>query len=353
MINKKVDFKLINTALIALIVFLLYQTGSLWIGVVSKIFSILFPFIVAFAVAYALYPFLQFLMKKKIPKTISIFIILAIVLGIISFIGFVIFPMIFNQLPSLFNGIIDFVKTVASDYNLNTSTLQNTLSSSFNDIIINLSSYVSNGAINIIGASLGYLSTALISFSAAIYFLADMDKIRAYTKKYLKKKSNKAFKYISLLDHEMKSYLSGFLRIILITLVEYTCVYTLIGHPQALLLGFLAMIANLIPYFGGMITNGVAAVTAFVISPSLFVKTIISFVILSGVDGYVINPFVYGKTNKLHPLIVIMSVFVGGALLGILGIFIAIPLAIFTITTIKYFKEDMIDKIEDIKEKNK
>ena len=110
------------------------------------------------------------------------------------------------------------------------------------------------------------------------------------------------------------------------------------------------MVANLIPYFGGMINNVVAAVTAFVISPALFVKTLIVFAVLSMVDGYIINPLVYGKTNKVPPLVTIISVFVGGALFGIVGIIISLPLAIIIITTFKYFKEDMIEKIEDFKE---
>ena len=45
------------------------------------------------------------------------------------------------------------------------------------------------------------------------------------------------------------------LPIIIITLIEYTLVYTIIGHPNAILLGFLAAIANLVPYFGGIIVN--------------------------------------------------------------------------------------------------
>jgi predicted PurR-regulated permease PerM len=118
------------------------------------------------------------------------------------------------------------------------------------------------------------------------------------------------------------------------------------------MLGCLAMIANLIPYFGGIINNIVAAVTAFVISPALFIRTLIVFAILSMVDGYVINPLVYGKTNKVHPIVVIMSVFIGGALFGIIGIIISLPTAIILITTFKYFKDDVKDKIEDIKEKN-
>ena len=102
-------------------------------------------------------------------------------------------------------------------------------------------------------------------------------------------------------------------------------------------------------FFGGIITNIIAAITAFVISPALFIKTVITFVILSTVDGYLINPIVYGKTNDVHPLIVIIALFAGGIIFGMFGIIISLPLAIIIISTIKYFKEDINDKIEDIK----
>ena len=111
-----------------------------------------------------------------------------------------------------------------------------------------------------------------------------------------------------------------------------------------LLLGFLAAITSLIPYFGGLFTNVIAAITAFVISPALFIRTVIAFIVLSFLDSYVINPFVYGKTNEIHPLIVILAVFAGGKLFGILGIIISLPLAISIITTYNYFKNDINDK---------
>lgn len=352
MIKNKLDFKLVNTVLIMLIIFLIYNTGSLWIGILGKVGEILFPFFIAFVIAYALYPFLQYLMNHKVPKVISIFLILGIVITIIALVLVIIFPMIFGQLPSLFNGIISFLKEISTKLDINIAPIQETLQTSFNDIVVNLGKIVSNGAINVIGVSINYLSTFFIAFAASIYLLSDMDKIRKNINHFLKRKSNKMYRYVALLDKQMKNYLIGFTRIILITLVEYTLVYTIIGHPQALLLGFLAMIANLIPYFGGMITNTIAAITSFVISPSLFVKTVITFIILSSIDGYLINPWVYGKTNEVHPLVVIVSVFAGGALFGILGILISLPLAIIVITTINYFKEDVIEKIEDIKEKN-
>ena len=73
--------------------------------------------------------------------------------------------------------------------------------------------------------------------------------------------------------------------------------------------------------------------------------------ILSGIDGYVINPYVYGKTNKVHPLVVILSVFAGGILFGTLRILLALPLAIVIIATIKSFEPEVKNTIEDIKEK--
>lgn len=347
--RNKVNYKLVNIALLAAIVFLIYQTGNLWLGILSKVWKLIFPFLGGFIIAYALYPCLQYLMKHKIPKSISIIIIIAGVIGLLSFAIFLIFPMIFGELPNLFNGIISFVKEISIKFDIDFSPIQDSLSTTFNEIILSIGKYVSNGAINVISVSVGYLSTALITGTITLYFLSDMDKIRDSLKKYLQKKSKKIYRYVALLDRDMKNYLTGFCRIILISLVEYTLAYTIIGHPYALVLGFLAMVANLIPYFGGIITNVIAAVTAFVINFKLFVITIITFVVLSAVDGYVINPIVYGKTNEVPAIVVIMSVFAGGILFGILGILISLPLAIIIITTIKYFKEDISEKIEDIK----
>ncbi len=349
MIKNKIDYKLINCALIMVIIFLLYRTGSLWIGIVKKIWDLSLPFIIAFAIAYALNPLVRYLTNHKVPKALAIMLVILLVLGIIAIFCIIVVPLLFGQMGSLFNGIITFLNEMTFDYDLNVGNLKDTLSNSFDQIIKAVGSYVSNGAVSAINSSISLLSKIFITFAASIYMLIDMDDIRQKFKKFLKRKSKKMYKYVTILDAEMKSYLSGFVRIMIISLFEYTIAYTLIGHPNAVLLGCLAMLANLIPYFGGMINNTVAAITAFVISPSLFVKTIILFVVLSTIDGNVINPLVYGKTNKIHPLIVIMSVFIGGALFGILGIVISLPVAIIVIATIKYFKEDVIDKIEDIK----
>lgn len=351
MIKNKLDYKLLNTAIIMVIIFLLYQTGNLWFGILGKLWDIILPFFLAFIIAYALYPILTYLERKKMPKWLALTIIVIFLILVVVLMGVVIVPAIFKELPSLFNSIISFIKEISTKFKLDSSSIQTTLQTSFNGIIASMGKYVSDGALNMIGLSLSLLTKFFIAFAASMYLLVDMDKIRSIVKKYLKRNSRKMYGYVLTLDKEMKQYLNGFMRIVIIAFFEYTIAYTIIGHPSAILLGVLAMIANLIPYFGGMVTNTIAAITAFVISPSLFIKTVITFMILSGIDGYVINPYVYGKTNKVHPLVVILSVFAGGILFGTLGILLALPLAIIIIATIKYFEPEVKNTIEDIKEK--
>lgn len=355
MIKNKLDFKLINFAIITLIIFLMYQTSDIWLGLAGIIIKMITPLFFAFILAYVLHPYLKFLMAHKVPKSLSIVIVILTVLAIIGIIIGIAFPLLFSQLSSLFNGIISFIKEMSLKFDINVTSLQETLSLSFNQIIEKLSVYVSNGAANFIGVSIGYIMLGLISFSASIYLLIDMDKIRSEFGSFLNRKSKRAYRYVSLLDQQMKNYLTGFFKVVVITVFEYSIAFLIIGHPNALLLGFFAALASLIPYFGGIITNCIAAITAFVISPALFIRTVIAFVILSTLDGYVINPLVYGKTNQVHPLVVILSVFIGGSLFGVLGIVLALPVAILIITTYKYFKEDISGKIEDIKgsKKNK
>lgn len=348
----KINFKLVNMTLVLAMICLLYLTGGLWMHLFNKAYEIIFPFALAFITAYALYPITMILRNNKVPKTVSnLIVISSVLLTIVGFILLVV-PLLTSQLTSLFDNIMVFVKDLSMNYNLNLGPLQDTLDSEFQNILAGVGTYVSNGAVNIINGSLEFVTTTFIVFSLATYFLFDMDKIRLYVKKYTKRKSLKNFNYLRKVDDDMKNYLSGFVRISVISFFEYGIIYYIIGHPSAMLLAVLAAVANLIPYFGGMINNTIAAITAFAISPALFFKTMIAFALLSVLDGYVINPLVFGKTNKVHPVVVISAVFIGGAVAGIVGVIISLPIAIIIITTYKHFKRDINEKIVKIKEDN-
>ena len=341
MTKRGLDYKLVNVVLLVLLIYLIYQTRSFWLGVVSVLKDILLPFFIAFIIAYAIYPLISSLVKRNVPKALAMIIVLGGLVLIFGTLCYLIFPVFTQQIGSLFNGIISFFKELAIDYNINFSSLQKQLSGTFDQTLKNIGNYISNGAIDMIGASFSIISKIFIIIAAVIYFLIDMDKIRNGVRKFVIKRNKKFYRYLSLVDKQLNSYLSGFLKIVIISFFEYLILYSIIGHPNALMLGTLAAFGNLIPYFGGIITNIIAAITAFVISPELFIKTIIVFIIFSAVDGYIINPFVYGKTNKVHPLVVIISVFAGGILGGMVGIVLALPTAIVILSTIKFYKEDI------------
>lgn len=342
----KINTKLVHILIVSIIMYLFIQTLSFWGPVINKLLSILIPILISFTIAYALHPFVKYLQKKKVNKSISLVIVLSIFLAIIGTILFLAIPLLYNQIISLFNSIISFMIEISNNYDISLGSLQQTLTDSFNTIVLNLGKYISNGAINVIGTSFGYISNIIIIFAASIYFLIDMDEIRNEIKSKLKKKT---YLYVKALDNTMKTYLTGYAKIAIISFIEYSLAFTIIGHPNALLLGLLISVLELVPYFGGLFTNIVALVTAFVISPGLFIRTIIVFLVLSVIDSYVINPLVYGKTNKIHPLVVILAVFIGGALFGVLGIIVALPISLMLITTYNYYKEDISDTFSEIK----
>lgn len=348
--KNKINFKLVNIALITFILFLIYRSGHLWTGIIDKAFQIAMPFIIAFVIAYALYPFLKYLESKKIPKPLAVFIIVALLIGLLAFIVFLIVPLLFNQTVSLLKSSISYVKDLSESSKYDLGPIQEALTNSLNDVLMNVGKYISHGAINLINISMSVFAKVFLCLTAAIYFLIDMGTIREETKKYLKRKNKKTFRYVKTLDDEMKNYLSGFVKIMFISLFEYSIFYTIIGHPNALLLGFLAMVMQLIPYFGGMITNVIAAITAIVVSPALFIRTVITFCILSVIDGNVIGPLVYGKTNNVKPVVVIISITAGGILFGIPGIIASFPIAIILIATYKFYKDDINGKLDDIKD---
>lgn len=348
---KKVNYKSLNILIILAIVYVLFLMRDLWIGVFFKVLAVLKPFIIAFAMAYAIYPFLKWLQSKKIPKFFAILIILVILALFIFFVVISLVPVFTDQLVSLFGNIMKFVSEMGSKYDIDIAPIQTNLSTIFNTISSNVSKYISDGAINLVNSSISFVSNSIIVLVAFIYFLIDMDKIRDNVDEFFSKKSKKTYKLVQDIDHETTSYFKGLFLTILIQFFEYTIVFYLIGHPNFLLLGVLSSVSTLIPYFGGLIVNIIALIIASVVSPQLFIMTLIVAIVFPNIDGYLISPKIYGKTNNISPLLSIFAVFAGGVLGGFVGILIALPLTIILRTIYKSYKKDISKKIGNIRGK--
>ncbi len=352
MFKERLNFKLLNILILAALIYLILITSNYWGGVINKIITIIMPFLIAFAIAYALHPIVKTLKKKGIKNSLAVTIVtVALVVVVIGLIAITV-PLLYDQLVLLSKMVAEIIGDISSRFEINLGEFQNSITEIFDNLIKTVGKYVSDGTFELVNRSIAFLSTMIIVFILSIYFLADMSKIRQHFKKFLKsnKRKKKRLDYITALDRELGQYLFGLAIFIGIHFVEYSFLFWIIGHPNWLLLGILAALTTVIPYFGGLITNIIAVVLASVVSTPVFIATIIVCLIFPQVDGYIISPKLFGKTNNINPVVSIFAVVAGGALFGIVGIMFSLPVYIVINCTFKFYKDEIVDKIEDIKE---
>lgn len=347
----KLNYKLLNILIIVAIVCLLYSISSLWIGIVSNIFKIIAPFVLAFALAYVIYPLVKKLIDAGSPKWLAILTVCILGVGSLLVIIILTVPLLYEQILLFLSNISVFLSDLSTKYEINFGSLQSALSDFSTNIISNIGSSISNGAISAVNTSVNVVTTGIVVVCAAVYFLIDMNKIRSSVKKYFYEKNRKTASYLKKLDEELTKYLGGMGLNIVIQMIEYTLAFLIIGHPNYLILGILSGISAIIPWFGGFLVAVISLLVSSVISTKMFILTAIICIVCPTLDGNVIGPKVYGKTNSLHPLLVIFAVSAGGIIAGFWGIVLSLPVSIAIKTTYNFYKKDIYKKVRHIKGK--
>ena len=276
--------------------------------------NICLPFIIGGLFAYLMYPIKKKL-DKKIPCLSILIIIMAIVLLIFLTIKILI-PIISKEGIILYNILEKYYNNINSRYNLN--------------FIHKLVSY--QNIINGITISINYIINFVITIMSFIYFLCYMDDIKKYISKF------KIYNYIKYIHNDINKYISSLVKISIISFFEYTLVFFIIGHKNFLLVGILAGILNMVPYFGGIITIFIT----ILLDPSIIIRISITYLLLGLIDGYLITPFIYGKYNRINPLLGLFSMSVG-TIFGICGIIFSIPLIIVIMSTYRYLTINKIN----------
>ena len=348
--TNKLNYKLVNVALLLVCCFLIYLTAPMWFGIAKKFISAITPFVIAFAIAYALYPVLRFMEEKGIPKGIGISIIVILLLSFIFLLFYALIPMVIDQMILLVSNSIKYIPELSKNLNIDLSVITDSLKD-INTLINNFGKFFSDLSMNIFNKTLAIFSIGIVSLMVSIYFLIDMEKMRRGLKKHLKKINIRTFKYVQLLDEEMSRYFIGLGKYIIVRFIQYTLIFWLIGHPYFLILGLLSALAALIPYFGGIAVSIISIIFSLAIGTKLLIVTIIISLVLPNIDSYIISPRIYGKSNNIPRLLSIFSVFTFGVLFGVMGIIISLPMTIIILNTIKFYENDIAEKLENIKEK--
>lgn len=350
MSSNKLNYRIINFTALLLLLYIGVSNIGVWWGILTKVISIMFPFIIGFALAYAFTPIVNWLQKKGLRKSFAVTVVVVglvlITVGLVA----VTLPVVYEQLSLLAKMILEVFDNVGDKFNINLGNFEIKVEDYLNDIVKSLGNLASATTIDVLSKSVDFFSKFIVSFVGFIYFLADMDKIREGAREILLSINKRSYEFCKCLDQEIGNYLKGLGIFMIIQLFEYSILFFIVGHPNWLILGILACLTTVIPYFGGLITNIIAIITASVVSTPLVIATIVICLIFPQLDGYLISPKVYGKTNNVNPLITIMVVSIGGTVAGMVGIVVALPCYLLIRTTYHFFKNDLKKGMNIVKE---
>ena len=179
----------------------------------------------------------------------------------------------------------------------------------------------------LVGMTLATLSTLVIAVFLGLYVAASPMRYRAGVIALVPSaRRERAKQVLDALHHALRGWLVG-------TLINMTAVGALtaiglwvIGIPHALALGLLAFLLEFIPYFGPIVAAAPAILIALTVGPAEAVYTLVLYLAIQQLEGYLLVPYVYERSIHLAPALTIGAQVVLGALLGIPGIIFATPL---------------------------
>jgi predicted PurR-regulated permease PerM len=162
----------------------------------------------------------------------------------------------------------------------------------------------------------------------SFFLLKDVDEIRYYAVYALPPQfRGSGYQIVQELNTALSAYVRAQLMACVLVGVICTTGFALLGVPYAVLLGVVAGVLEFIPLVGPLVVAVVAAIVAAVHTPMLALWVAIFLMVLRVLEDYVIYPRLIGHGTHLHPLTVILAVLVGAELGGVIGIFLAVPVA--------------------------
>jgi predicted PurR-regulated permease PerM len=132
------------------------------------------------------------------------------------------------------------------------------------------------------------------------------------------------------------------IRIILMTLCVWGALY-LIGLPGPFVLGLQAGLSNFIPYLGPILAAIPIALVATPLGGSVLIWAIVIYTVIQSIEGYVIGPLIQRQAVSTPPAWTLVAIVLLGALFGVIGIALAMPLvAIGRVAIIRFYVEDYL-----------
>ncbi len=322
------------------------------------LFPVFLPFVIGALIAYMVEPLVNFAHKKmKIPRKITSAIIVLGVTGIIIYLLFLLGYKLYAEASGIVSNssqwinqataFFDKIGATVDDYlaHLPTDVIKyiENISQSLQDFVLTLPSKYGNQVITIITKFVSSVPSAVLSVVLALisayFFSADWTFIKSFFKDNLPEKftgyftSTKAeiFKIIG-------QYLKSYGKILLITFSELLIAFLILRVDYAITLAIIIAIFDIMPILG---TGGVlipwTLICFFTGDIKRGIGLLVTYLIILLVRQY-IEPRIVGRQIGLHPVVTLISMFVGLRLLGLFGMFL-FPI---TITLLKNLHDKKI-----------
>ncbi len=327
--------------------------GVRWIFRVSK------PIVLGFVFAYLMEPVVSFLerryrkLKEKkffrwivMPRTwaaiTAVIFMVIVVLGLISLLVYTVTDQIrlanLDDILRLVQGSVksiqDFGNTIyakLNEFDIQSQEIKDYIETASKFIINSMISFAQNSVATVSNIS-SFLTTLIFGFIIGIYFMIDGRMFVTYIRKiclafFRDSVVKKLQGMVNDLDHVFSAYIRGQLLDALVMMVLISIVLSITGVKFALVIGIMAGIGNLIPYFGPVIAYASTSLVCLISGDfKTWVISMIALLLIQFIDGNMIGPKLLSSSIQIHPLIIIVSLIFGSAVGGFLGMLLAVPL---------------------------
>lgn len=337
-------FSNVMTALIAISFYLIVSNFYTVASVFSSVIAIVSPFLYAIGLAYVLNSPISWF-KEKIFYKFKFKNILSIFTGYLAFFA-VIFGLFFAVLPEVVNTLFIVgtqFQSFASSINsylllykdeLHISTeISDQITSALSSVTTFITNYLVDAVPKLVNVSFSVISVivqVITTLIASIYMLSSKDKLVFQCKKFLFafsdiKVAHKIMYVSNKCNRIFASFIVGkIIDSIIIGIITFFAM--LFIYPSyAVLFSIVIGITNIIPYFGPFIGAIPCSLLLLMIDTKTMFIFIIFILVLQQVDGNIIGPKILGDSTGISAIWVLVSIIIGGALFGFMGMFMGIP----------------------------
>ncbi len=296
---------------------------AIWL--VYLIRDILALFFIAILLTAAIDPAVDWMQRKKIPRSAGVILIYAILFSAIGLsISLLIPPLVsqsreFSRNSATYSRELDSLKVYLEAHNMNFG-------------FFNISdSRLSNLSETLFSQTIGIFSSIISIFVILVtvfYMAVKEDGIKRFIVSVTPEKHKKyAASLTERIEYKIGKWVQGQLFLMLIIFVLDFVGLAAIGIPYALALALFAGLMEIIPYVGPIISAIPGIILGFLISPLAGMLALLVYFLAQEIEAHIIVPQVMKKAVGLNPVTVILALLVGFQLSGVLGAILAVPLA--------------------------